>query len=1020
MRNPLRGIVLADLHARRESIEANLQVLDYAESVGKERGASFLLVLGDLLHDRVSLHSKTWIRLRRRLKSLSIPAIYLKGNHDCPEDSYESSILEQLDWPGSTPVLSPTFLSSPLPMVLYPYDSSFEEDLKVSTSPLLLGAHVSIFGSKVGPEDWEILSGTDLQVIPEAPLRLFGHHHKHQWLDGHTAYVGAPFPVTFGEANEDKVILEIEWDESREAFQCRPLIVPGLPRYYQLRVSSPEDWDQVGGLLKGNRVRVLSEIPLPDHLEREWKSQAEGGSLQCLYVPPPLTAPGKIEVNPQSFSVSQAVQDYLTACGGPEAPLALSFFQQVLDSAAGEHQITPGHIELLWVRLQNFGPHVDSWFSLQKTGLVGIEGANVPSIQRAVESFSDEMVQDSNQAGKSHIFDAIVWALTGETVNGGPRDSGNDLIRIGSKSCRVTLAANIRGHHTELSRGRPKFLSLTIDGEEIHDHDLESVLSRHLGFGKTTLVQIILLGQRVRSLLHFLDLDPAEQRRVIDQHVGMTAMEDWIQGALDIYQQIESGLSACQTKIDQLGLASAERVLQSHLDAAEKWDRQHQKDLAEAEKDLQSKREGLRGLLSQAENWQRSLQDSVRDLAEAAFAVEERRAEWEETQAALSEWESYERDLSRQRLVLQTRLDGVRAQMEKLDHKAGLKVCPECQQPITPEHVQDLRNGYLVTIRDMESQIQSLQSKLDECSQTLSEGRTALKERDMALSTLDRLSDACRRSVDRLEACRKSLSDACSEEEYRLGLLRSQTNPHMEALGRATEEVERIQAEVAMEQETLSGWKLKRSAILLLLDTLGYKTGKGVKIPLYTALQSRMNDLLDEYCSSLSNNRYSVQVWLTDKTSKGEVVERYRLVTFGERGEIPQKRISGGQLRRMNIAFILTLRTLFAEVCGVTCNFLGIDEAFDGLDQMGKEAIAALLPKLCQSIDSVWAISQEPQLQRLFSRRLVCLNAGGVETIVVPRGHQAASLLLTSVLGARNGRGESKTKRHGIRSSGAS
>jgi hypothetical protein len=1012
---PLRGLVLADLHARRDSIEVSLQVLDYIEARGKERKAAFILVLGDLLHDRVSLHSKTWIRLRRRLKGMPLPAIYLKGNHDCPEDSYESSIIEQLDWPLATPVLDPAFLMSPLPMALYPYDSSFQEDLKAPSDPLLLGAHVSIFGSKVGPEDWEILSGTDLSVIPEAPLRLFGHHHKHQWLDSHTSYIGAPFPTTFGEANEDKVILEVELDEASGQFQCTPLIIPGLPRYYQIRVSSPEDWDEVGSRIKGNRVRVLSDLPIPDKLEKEWRGNADGGSLQCLYVPPPQGSHGKIEVDPKNFSISEAVRDYLRACPSPEGELALQFFQEILASSAGEHQILPGHIEFLWVHLQDFGPHVDTWISLRNTGLVGIEGANVPSLQQAVKSFSDDMVLDSNQAGKSHIFDAIVWACTGEVVNAGLRDSTNDLIRMGQRSCRVTLAANIRGRYTEICRGRPKFLSLTIDGETIPDHDREATLARHLGFGKSTLVQIILLGQRIRSLLHFMDLDPADQRRVIDQHVGMMALEDWTQDAVSQNAQIESGLSACQARIERSGLTSAEGIMQSHLREAEQWDLQHKDDLAGAEKALKEKRAGLKGLISSVNGAEKTFQHHLELLIQAAYLFEEKRGEWEEIQSTVEEWERYEQSLRNQRLILQTRMEDHKAQVRRIDQsiQRGRHVCPECQQAVSLEHLQALRETYLQPLMDLEKELKSLEGSLNECSQTLLEGRTALEERDLSLSTLDQLSNDCRTSVESLEATQRTIQEACSREEQRVGLIKAQTNPHLDALSRSVEEVERIRASIVSEEKSLSEWKAKRAASLLLLDCLGYKSGKGVRIPIYTALQSRINELLDEYCSELSNNRYTVQVWLTDKNAKGEVVEKYRLVTFGEKGEIPQKRISGGQIRRMNISFILTLRTLFSEVCGVTCNFLGIDEVFDGLDPMGKEAIAALLPKLCRSIDSVWAISQEPQLQRLFSKRIVCLNTGGVETIVVSRGQQAASLLLTSIPEVRNGRGEASIAGYG-------
>lgn len=1007
----LRGIVLADLHARRNSLEHNLTVLDYAEARYKDRKCNFFLSLGDLLHDRVSIHSKTWIRLRRRLKEMQVRAYYLKGNHDSPDDSYEMCILEQLDWPSSTPVLEPTYISDSVSMVLYPYDSDLSKPLLQTSVPDLLGGHFSVLGSKVGPEDWEVLAGTSLTAIPEAGLRVLGHHHKHQWLDEHTCYVGAPFPTSYGECNEDKVILEVELNEHTGKFQATPLQVPGLPRYYELTINTPEDLEHVTSVIHGNRVRVISSIPIPESSEAKWKSEADSGGFQCLYVPPPKQKDFQLQIDPTHFSLTAVIQEYILATGSAYAPKALELFDTIRSESVGEYDVKPGRIELLWLRMQNFGPHVDTWVSLKKTGLVGVEGANVSDASAALQNFSDDLVMDSNTAGKSHIFDAIVWAWTGETISTGPRDSLDDLVRKGQSSCQVTLAANVRGQYTEIVRGRPKLLKLSVDHVENRSHDLESEVRRHLGFGKETLVQTVLLGQRVRSLLHFMDLGDAEQRRLIDHHVGITALDAWIKSAAQGLASADAQVQACKKFISDSGLPVAEGKVESHLREAETWGVEHTRRITDAQQALKARQAELEPQVAALETCKATLVQAVSDLASAAWEEASSVEEYEDLVSTLQEWETYERSLSGKLLTLQGRRASPQANVGKITQKleAGESVCPQCLQTVSKEYLEDLKAQYEAEVQDLDVEIEGVQSALQECAVALSEGRGAKEDLESVLSSTNTLSDTARASAQRVRDLESEIKNACTQESYTLTSAQAEINPHLEALDRALVEVDTIKSTLVLKEQELAQLEHVWFSWTLLLESLGYKSGKGVRMPIYAAFQSRLNELLSLHCLRLSKNKYTVQVWLVDQKANGEWIDKYRIVLIGESGEIPVKRASGGQLRRINLAFVLSLRELFEELCGVTCNFLGIDEVFDGLDSVGKESIADLLPTLLNRIESVWAISQEPQLQRLFStQRLVCLNERGIKTIVVPRGAGAEALIRVE------GDGDERTQGWGI------
>lgn len=91
------------------------------------------------------------------------------------------------------------------------------------------------------------------------------------------------------------------------------------------------------------------------------------------------------------------------------------------------------------VKLHNFMSFSDAEIDLDFPGFSLVMGIN--------ENTNDNA--ESNGSGKSSCFEAIVFALTGETIRG---VKGKDILKQGEKEGYVTLWFNIDNDEYEITR----------------------------------------------------------------------------------------------------------------------------------------------------------------------------------------------------------------------------------------------------------------------------------------------------------------------------------------------------------------------------------------------------------------------------------------------------------------------------------------------------------------------------------------------------------------------------------------
>lgn len=171
-------------------------------------------------------------------------------------------------------------------------------------------------------------------------------------------------------------------------------------------------------------------------------------------------------------------------------------------------------MQIKHVLAENFLSHESLNLGLANLGLVLIEGEN-----------RDQ--GGSNGAGKSTIFEAIVWALFGTTSRG---LKGDDVIRLDLKknpvkNTRVVLDIELDGHLVQVARHRKhsKFenkVLLFIDGKEITlgtNQETDAKIEELLQIDEASFVSAVMYPQDWKG---FASLTDAQQKDILDKILG--------------------------------------------------------------------------------------------------------------------------------------------------------------------------------------------------------------------------------------------------------------------------------------------------------------------------------------------------------------------------------------------------------------------------------------------------------------------------------------------------------------------
>ena len=527
------------------------------------------------------------------------------------------------------------------------------------------------------------------------------------------------------------------------------------------------------------------------------------------------------------------------------------------------------------------------------------------------------IIVGANGAGKSTILDALTFALFGKPFRKINKPQLLNSINMGD--CVVNLNFNIGRNKYEVTRGiKPAVFEVKQNGVALNQD--ASVVDQQKNFEQTILkmnyksfTQIVVLGSS--TFVPFMRLPLAARRDIIEDILDIQIfssmnvnLKDKIRNINDELKDHEYKLSLVKEKIDM--------QKQFMLDIEKK-----------NKEDIQEKESRKEQFLTEALSYETEILNNDKEIDEKSSAI----SDTQKIKKTIAKVETLKNKIS----TKQNSYTKEKSFFEENDS------CPTCGQGIE-EHFKHEKVSLLSdklaevekAMSDLGQQLSNLQTQentfillIDEINQLNSKNRQLKND----INSLHRRIEDLDRDIRKLRD-----TDVSQREQFSI----------LKSLDNQSKEIQKVISETKEEKDCLT------TATQLLKDS-------GIKTRIIKKYLPTMNKLINEY---LDKMEFSASFMLDESFS--EVIKsRYR-------DEFSYESFSEGEKARIDIALLLTWRSIAKLKNSVDTNLLILDEIFDGsLDQSGNSDLGWIL-KTFDDKTNVFVISHRDNMADKFDRCL--------------------------------------------------
>ncbi len=527
------------------------------------------------------------------------------------------------------------------------------------------------------------------------------------------------------------------------------------------------------------------------------------------------------------------------------------------------------------------------------------------------------IIVGANGAGKSTILDALTFALFGKPFR--KINKPQLLNSINQGDCVVNLSFNIGRNKYEVMRGiKPALFEITMNGAALNQD--ASVVDQQKNFEQTILkmnyksfTQIIVLGSS--TFVPFMRLPLAARRDIIEDILDIQIfssmnvnLKDKIRNINDELKDHEYKLSLVKEKIDM------QKTFMLDIEKKNK-------------EDIQEKESRKEQFLTEALGYETEILNNDKEIDEKSSAI----SDTQKIKTTIAKVETLKNKISSK----QKSYTKEKSFFEENDS------CPTCGQGIE-EHFKHEKVSLLSdkltevekAMSDLGQQLSNLQSQenifillIDEINNINSKNRQLKND----INSLHRRIEDLDRDIRKLRN-----TDVNQREQFSI----------LKSLDNKSKEIQEVISETKEEKDCFT------TATQLLKDS-------GIKTRIIKKYLPTMNKLINEY---LDKMEFSSSFMLDENFS--EVIKsRYR-------DEFSYESFSEGEKARIDIALLLTWRSIAKLKNSVDTNLLILDEIFDGsLDQSGNSDLGWIL-KTFDDKTNVFVISHRDNMADKFDRCL--------------------------------------------------
>ena len=598
------------------------------------------------------------------------------------------------------------------------------------------------------------------------------------------------------------------------------------------------------------------------------------------------------------------------------------------------------------ITIKNFFSYGDVTVDLNNLGNVLVRGENKCVADNAL----------SNGAGKSTIFNAICFALIGETING--ISSGVENIFADKNNCSVTLTFYVDNTKFTIIRTKtPKAdLKLFIDdvdksGKGIRD--TEKLLGDYLPDLTAELIgSIIILGQGLPD--KFSNNKPAKRKEVLE---SLTKSDFMI-------QEIKDKLSARLDTVKDLIKDNNAKLVsnQSAMTTNNSWIQSWKNELASY--NISTSVDTLMIEATKLESIISQLNNEKAELYKQASAPEVHSENYTNAKSLL---ESYIDSLSTAKTALAENNSYVNIYKNELARLANIKdICPTCGQKI-PNVVKTDTSSTVQALNTATHNIELINADITKLNNYINEVNAFISAEDLELSNIKSKAFADMRAIDSQISTKTSELQSLNAELAKVREAEAAKARLQAQIDSAL--ANNLELEANIKTCTEADTELNaRATILRQLDTLAKREFRGV--------------LLANIIKQINAKVVAYSAYLFDNATVGLFLDGNNIsIMFNDK---PYENLSGGEKQKIDILIQLSLRSVLSELLNIHSNILCIDEIFDNLDTTGCTRVMDLLASLAD-IESLFIISHHAdELNIAYDTELVVQKGkNGVSTIKI-------------------------------------
>ena len=596
-------------------------------------------------------------------------------------------------------------------------------------------------------------------------------------------------------------------------------------------------------------------------------------------------------------------------------------------------------IQFKKVIIHNFGSYGHAELDLHNRGFCLVSGQNLYTKDNAI----------SNGSGKSFLWSAICYALTGETINGIKTNLKN--INTEDQDCYVQIDFMYNKDLFSLLRTiTPKSdlkifkNDIDLSGKGIRESEkkLQELLP---DLTKDLIASTIIIGQGMPN--KFSSFSPSGRKELLEKLTKSDFMIEDLKTRISTRQQelttktreFEDSLLVNKTQLN--GYLSKLEQLKATIA------NQQRPDFDALINEQTTKIDALQKTLTEYETNIQLLETQVENLNTKLLAVSEEKSKVSSEELA-AYTTSYTR-FSGEKTAIELNISNLKKEISKL--QSIVDTCPTCGQHLPNVHKPDTSQQEKQLVDSTES-LKDINIKIANCNKQHQE---YIEQINNAFNTeISELTTSVSKTKQELIVIRNAYNNNLALLEAAKGVYNSllydkqNWNKHVE---KQQTEISLIETEVANLTNVIALTSIskddfdQRLAIIKKMDSLIRRDFRGY---LLTNIISYIDTRAKEYCNTVFGTQ-ELSLYLNGNSLD---------ITYCGK---PFDGLSGGEKQRVDLIIQLAIRDLLTSYLGLSANILVLDEVTDFLDKKRCQAVMQLLEKELKTVESVFIISHHSE-----------------------------------------------------------